>query len=245
MKLLKTIWNDLRQGENIDSYLTVLIALSVSILSLFEKTPAAWISSLTLAVLALLAFTNLINRRKMEEVIRKQTSEPRFIEEYPDTVSDDIIGAKELWLVGHHLSRTIINQAKLLEEKLGRKERIKVLLIDPDSEACRFANSALLYPLTVEQFQERIHVSLGILQSISQKNPKLLEVRVIDHLISFGTYSMNIDAPNAKMYIELYAYKGGGEEPRFVLDQKDGHWFEFYRAQLQTIWKNAKLYEFS
>ena len=171
MKLLKTIWNDLRQGENIDSYLTVLIALSVSILSLFEKTPAAWISSLTLAVLALLAFTNLINRRKMEEVIRKQTSEPRFIEKYPDTVSDDIIGAKELWLVGHHLSRTIINQAKLLEEKLGRKERIKVLLIDPDSEACRFANSALLYPLTVEQFQERIHVSLGILHRFLKRIP--------------------------------------------------------------------------
>lgn len=36
MKLLKTIWNDLRQGENIDSYLTVLIALSVSIPSYIQ-----------------------------------------------------------------------------------------------------------------------------------------------------------------------------------------------------------------
>jgi len=243
MKLLRSIWDDLRQGENIDLYLTVIVALAISVLNLAGWAPATLIPAITLAVLALLAITNLVNRHKLDDALQKQPSAQFFIENYPTSVIDDINSAKELWLVGYSLARTVLNYGSTFEAKLSRNERIKVLLIDPYSDAVRYANAGLLYPMTLEQFRERINTSLTMLSQIAKKYPGRLEVHLIDHPISFGTYAMNIDAPNGIMYVELYEYKTTSDEPRFVLRKKDGHWFELYREQLEILWKASKAYE--
>jgi hypothetical protein len=243
MKLLRPIWDDLRQGENIDLYLTVVAALAISVLNLIGLAPAVLLPAITLAVLALLAVTNLVNRHKLDDAIQKQSSAQFFVENYPSSVTDDINNAKELWLVGYSLARTVLNFGSALEAKLSRNERIKVLLIDPHSGAVRYANAGLLYPMTLEQFSQRIDTSLTMLSQIAKKYPGRLDVRLIDHPISFGTYAMNVDAPNGTMYVELYEYKTTSDEPRFVLRKKDGHWFELYREQLAILWKAAKPYE--
>lgn len=243
MKLLRTIWDDLRQGENIDLYLTVVAALAISVLNLMGVAPAALLPAITLGVLALLAITNLVNRHKLDAALQKQSSAEFFIENYPSNVTDDLKNAKELWLVGYSLARTLLNLGSTLEAKLSRNERIKILLIDPRSEAVRYVNAGLLYPMSNEQFSERINTSLTMISQIAKKYPGRLEVRLIDHPFSFGTYAMNVDTPNGTMYIELYEYKTTSDEPRFVLRKKDGHWFDLYREQLATLWKAAKTYE--
>ena len=243
MKFLNTIWNDLRQGENIDLYLTIAVAIAVSIFNLFSVAPEAWIPTLTLTVLALLAITNLVNRHKLDDVIQNQNSRELFIEEYPETVYSDIKNAKELFLAGYHLSGTVIRLGTTIEEKLARKEKVTVLLIDPDSDACKYANASLLYPTTDEQFSDQIRISLNTFESIANKFPGYLNIYLIDHPIPFGTYAMNIDSPNGRMYIELYAYKGGVDEPRFVLNQKDGEWYRRYAAQFKALLNNAKEYK--
>lgn len=245
MKLLQIIWDDLRQGENIDLYLTVVAALTISVLNLAGVAPANLLPAITLAVLALLAITNLVNRHKLDDAIHNRSSVQFFIENYPARVSDDIYNAKELWLVGSTLARTLINFGATLEAKLSRNERIKILLLDPNSDVVRHTNDSLLYPMTSEQYRERINTSLTTISQIAKKYPGRLEVRLLDRPIAFGTYAMNIDAPNGTMYVELYKYKTAFDEPRFVLHKKDRHWFELYREQLLTLWKAAKPYELS
>ena len=244
MNILQTIWEDVKQGENIDLYVTIIIAVLLPILSLMNLAPTTWIPSITLTVLALLAITNLVNRHKLDKVIENQTPTQFFFEEYPEEDLNDIKNAKELWLVGYHLSATIVKLSTVIEEKLSRKEKITVLLMDPNSQACQYANASLLYPTTDEQFRDRIRISLTTLRSIAQKYPDFLKVYLVDQLMPFGAHAMNIDDSNGKMYIQLYSYKSGGNDPRIVLNKKDGRWYDLYQGQLKALLKKATLYKF-
>jgi hypothetical protein len=248
MNFMKTVWNDLRQGENIDLYLTIIAALGISILNLTGLASEKWIPTITLAVLALLAFTNLVNRHKLDEVILQQQSTEYFLEKYPPGVSNDIKSAKELWLAGYVLGRTLMDNLGIIEEKLIKNEKVKVLLFDPQSDAMRHFSASLSFPISPEEMQKRINSSLETLKTLSQvakKHPGRLEVRLTDHPLFFGAYAMDINLPNGVMYIELYKYKGKVEdEPKLVLRKKDGHWFELYKEQLTAMWQDAKPYSF-
>jgi hypothetical protein len=246
MKLLRTVLNDLRHGENIDLYLTVVAALSISILNLIELTPKDWIPPITLAVLALLAITNLVNRHKLDAALMSQHSVEKFMEAYPVGAKSDIKTSKELWLVGYVLGRTLLDNLGVIKEKLLRNESVKVLLFNPDSDAMSHFCASLSISLNQDELQSRINSSLETLRSLSRfakKHPGKLEVRIFDHPFYFGTYAMDIRSPNGVMYIELYKYKGNmDDEPKFVLHKKDGHWFELYKDQLISMWQDAKPY---
>lgn len=248
MIFMKTVWNDLRQGENIDLYVTIIAALGISILNLTGLASEKWIPTITLAVLALLAFTNLVNRHKLDQVILQQQSTEYFLEKYPAGVSNDIKSAKELWLAGYVLGRTLMDNLGIIEEKLIKNEKVKVLLFDPQSDAMRHFSASLSFPISPEEMQKRINSSLETLKTLSQvakKHPGRLEVRLTDHPLFFGAYAMDINLPNGVMYIELYKYKGKVEdEPKLVLRKKDGHWFELYKEQLTAMWQDAKPYSF-
>jgi hypothetical protein len=245
MKTLRDILNDFRQRENVDLYITIIVAVILSVLGMLGLATNTWLTNSTLAVLALLAFTNLLNRHKLEETLHQHTTSHFFIEEYPESVNYDIINAKELWLIGFHLARTITNYAQVLDEKLSRKERIKVLLIDPNSEAVQYIHASIRYAMTLDQFKGKILTSLTILAELGKKYPGRLEVRLIDFPLTFGTYSMNIKSPNGIMYIELYKYKTKGCEIRFVLHQKDARCYESYSGQVEELWQAGKVYDFS
>ncbi len=246
MKILKQIWVDIRQGENIDVYLTIVGAIVLSALSLFGVSLGEKIAGVTLAVLALLAVNTLINRQKLDGLSELQTTIKWFQEEYPGTVNDDIESAQELWLVGYHLETTFTKRAFTFEEKLARKATIKILLLDPDADVTRYANESLLYPnTTVDEFNDRIRKSLGLITQFSKDHPANVEVRLSSYPLPFGAYAMNINAPNGVMYIEIYKYKTKIKEPHFVLRRKDGTWFNLYRDQLNALWENAGPYPIS
>ena len=60
MKSFRQIWDDIRQGENIDLYLTILAAILFVILNLAGLAPDTFLAPLTLSVLALLAVTTFL-----------------------------------------------------------------------------------------------------------------------------------------------------------------------------------------
>ena len=67
--MLKRIWEDFKYGENLDIYLTVIIATSIAVLSLFDVVSSSAMSSATLAVLALLSF--VIIQRQSRTALKK------------------------------------------------------------------------------------------------------------------------------------------------------------------------------
>ena len=74
MKLLRRIWQDFRQGENIDLYLTVTVSIVLAVLNIVNIVPSPWITPLNLSVLALLAFAMLGNRYRVETILERVTA---------------------------------------------------------------------------------------------------------------------------------------------------------------------------
>ena len=244
LNLFKKIWGDIRKGENIDLYLTILVGLALATANLFGFAPDNWLASITLAVLALLAISNLGNRYKLEMLLEQKAMEDLFLEEYPQTRTDEMRRANELWMVGINLHRTLYANP-WLGEKLQNKHKIKVLLLNPKTGALKYVVSrfASEHNQAEEEARKRstIKESLGTLSKFMKRYPDCLEVRITDYPLSFGSFAIDISSPKGIIYIEQYNYKMSGKNdlPKFFLKPKDGVWYEHYKKQIMVLWENA------
>ena len=59
MKALQRIWADVRRGENIDLYLTVIVVFGLGILNIVGSASSVWTTSAILAALGILAISAL------------------------------------------------------------------------------------------------------------------------------------------------------------------------------------------
>jgi hypothetical protein len=142
MKLLQRIWDDVRSGENIDQYLTIVAAIALTILNLAGVSLQSQLAPFTLAVLALLAINGLGNRFKMEELLNAKTEslDSFFTDEFPPSYKTDFENSDVMWLVGVSLHRTIKTNYTVLEKNYGKVKRF---------ESCSFTHTVqeLNYPL--------------------------------------------------------------------------------------------------
>lgn len=105
MKVIRTIWNDVKRGENIDLYITVVIAFIIGILSLLGYADQTLATSIVLAALGILTASSLRDKHALERVhsdLNKldstinerlqttRTSEIRLLQKL-STTSDDIL----------------------------------------------------------------------------------------------------------------------------------------------------------
>lgn len=246
MSYLKRIWQDIRRGENIDLFITVVVAIGLAILNLAGVAPANLVAPLTLAVLGLLAVATLGNRFKLEESLEtlNRTHTGLFQEKMPGKMENDIRRARELWLVGVTLNRTINTHYSLLEEKLARGDRVRVLLVHPEGvgpEMLALREYKARYSTT--RIRHLIHDSLDDLCNLQQRFGGV-EVRVIAYPLSYGGVLINPNERDGLLYLEHYPFKTpGGSLPKFVLEAKNGHWYEFFKLELQTIWDNSTPWE--
>lgn len=141
MNFLKQVWEDVKRGESIDLYVTVLLALALTVLSLLGIAPQTLIASITLTVLGLLAISALGNRHRLDELHRSIVQSPSnlFLEEYPPTLDAEFKSGKELWLVGVTLKGTISGKYIGLENQLRQGQRINILLLHPTGAAVEIA----------------------------------------------------------------------------------------------------------
>lgn len=68
--VVKRIWADISRGRNVDVYLILAVAFSIAILKLSQLPVEPWLAPITLAVLGVLAVSALVNRDKLEQLIK-------------------------------------------------------------------------------------------------------------------------------------------------------------------------------
>jgi len=118
MKLIERLWQDIRQGENIDLFISIVVSLVLVLLELFIDVPESVITPLLLTILALLSITNLGNRYRLETVIER--IKPRtetLLAKFPDNLLyHDMDKAKELMLIGVDLNTVLKSNYARLEK---------------------------------------------------------------------------------------------------------------------------------
>ena len=69
--VLEKIVEDLRNGENIENYIIIALAVIIFVFDIFGFDNPEMISEITLAVLALIAFGRIVDARKIERIDKK------------------------------------------------------------------------------------------------------------------------------------------------------------------------------
>ncbi len=133
----------------------------------------------------------------------------------------------------------------MLVSKLRNGGTLKVLLVAPSGTAYKMA--ALRFPGRVGGDQElaRIKSSLAILSELSAITPGSVEIRVIDFLVDYTAYALDMDLPNAVVYLERSTFKtsGGARKPKFVYRKRDHRWFEHIESEIKNLWEAASVWE--
>jgi hypothetical protein len=243
MKTIKLIWNDIKHGENIDLFATVLLAFGLAIVSLFGVSTSTWVPSLTLAVLGLLAISNLVNRYRIDVMLKKssETTETLFLEEFSsEQQTSDFDNASELWLVGIALTQTMRKQHSRIERLLKKGTKIKVLLVHPKGPALKIAVARSYRHTTEKQTRNEILDTITTLCDLRRVAPKNLEIRTIENPLGHAIFAINPTTASGVLYIAHFTFKmPGTSRPKYVLRAKDSKWYDFYRDELCTLWENG------
>lgn len=257
MRWLRKLGHDLSEGQNIELYLTIGIALVLSILGAFNIVDTGVVAAITLATLALLALGTLNNREKTndvqdkvvrltdlveESVLGNIRASKFFLSERP-RYDSDFQGAKTIYIVGTTLSRTVRDYLGTFEKRLKEGASIKFVIIDPKSDAAKQATLRSYGVKSDEFYHNRIKPTIDLLQILASL-PDLkgtAEFRLLPYMPSFGLILIDPGEANGKMYVEIYQHKSVDLNPTFVLDvRRDEKWFSFFYHQFDVLWASSR-----
>lgn len=243
MAFLKRAWQEIKSGENIDLYLTVVFAAGIAILNLLEVAPQSVLGPITLAILALLALTALGNRHRVEDLPNKfvHFKNDLFVEEFPTEINSWIESASELWLIGASLSRTIKTNYSVLERKLQKGHMLRVLVIHPEGPGLKIASERSYLRRSAEKEGNDIIVTLEYLCDLKEISPDNIQVRTIRYPLHYGAFAIEPSSVEGRICIENYPYRISGESlPKFVLTPQNGKWYRQFKQELEHLWANSE-----
>lgn len=173
----------------------------------------------------------------------KPTDKVLFLEELPPNCKKDLISAKEVWLIGSTLGKTISGNYDVLKAKLENGGNIRVLLVHPDGSPLEIIASRFLSPVNRNPVVQagRIKEVLENFCSLKKLTPDRIQIRTIEYPLSFGVIAINPTQASGTLYIEHYPFRTvSGSMPKFVLKANDGQWYEFFIKEIQALWENGK-----
>ena len=233
MHFFKRVWNEIKRGENIDLYVTVIVALSIAVLSLLGITSQILLASLTLTVLGLLAVSALGNRYQVEELRQSLTKsvDDIFLEEFPSSLDTDFESGKEVLLIGVTLRRFLSGRYIKIEEKLRRAHSIKVLLVEPKGASVEIASSRYYAAVnrnsgkTASSIMDSLHTFCSLKQIAQDK----VEIRTIENPLTFGAIAIDLEASTGVLYLEHFSFRTVSDAmPKYIFHANDKQWFDFF-----------------
>ena len=125
---------------------------------------------------------------------------------------------------------------------------VKVMIVDPDSKAIELAEERNIRPTDIDQARSEAKATIKQLCHLREEAGKLagkLEVRTIQHPLSYAAFGVNLGNSSGTIYISHFAFKmEPGSEPKMVLRVKDGHWFDFYKNEIFNMWESGVEWEY-
>jgi len=243
MKTLQQILDDIKQGENLDLYFTIVAALIVAGLNLFSATSPGLLNSLMLAIFAIIASSLVGNRHRLDEIKNRlgEVNKEIILEEYPDELKNELERANEIWVIGVHARSFLRHYHSTVENKLKKGKNIRVLMVDPDGYATAMVAARNPGKLFVESEQAIIRANLSNFSDLKSLAPAKIQIRVIDDPLTYGAYIIDPDSRDGVIYMQRYSYQAG-VTPKFIY-HPENQWFKFIKNEVQTLWNRSREWE--
>ena len=135
MSTLTRVLKDVRRGENLDGYLTIVVAIVVGILALLNLVPSTKVSGLILVVLAVLAFSVVVTRIGISDMADLQARPGhQFYADFPPELVGMRNSSNDIYVIGVDLARTIETSFGGLTHNLEHGARVRILVTDPTAD---------------------------------------------------------------------------------------------------------------
>lgn len=248
---------EIRKGENIDLYLTVLLAIVVAILGITGVANFEIISAVMLAILGLIANSLLASRRstqemqeaayqlktqfeKLQQEIRRESSIAEVLSKGYPNLAQEIRSAKNVSIVAIYLSGELTRYYSDFAQVLKQGGTLRFLLSESSPKTLQmmvYRSSSRREPETVKTTIKDTLARMKTLRGVTS-NADLLQVKAMPYVTSYGIIIIDSIEGNSKAYIKLTGFRNtGSEQPVFKLDeQTDKDWFEYFRNQFNTMW---------
>lgn len=248
MKIILTVWYDIRSRKNLDLYIIIILAVVVTVLGVTGQVGQIIISSAILATLAVVAMSLLINRHENEEIQKTLSSissgenlADKFIKhEYDRTRLRQLLSNSHVaFFWGPYLTTHILLLKDIIKERLQDDFQVRFLLMDPYGIATNL-KASLSKDKDVQYVRKRIESSCLELQHISQEIPTgKLKFLVMDYEQPYSIIAFDPDLPSGRIFVRLNSLDtSNAKRPTFELtNEGDVYWFNFFVHQFESAWK--------
>ncbi len=163
-----------------------------------------------------------------------------LMKEFPqDDVNKCIESSSDLTLMGLDLRFALERHSDRLSKILHSGGKVKVLILEPESEACKVALRYYFLDKSITVQKGYIEDAIDICRKLSKANPGVLELRLTDFLPHYGA----VLSSERVIYFWLYGYKRADEKnPIGILRPSDGKAFRLYSDEINSLWDDARVY---
>lgn len=244
-KLVKAILTDIRRGQNIDSYATMLVCIVAIALSIAGVAKTEWVLSAVLVALVIQSAHFISEERKLDRVISTyglaagQTFNYFKDEDYVDRIKK----ATKIHMICVANFRFIAANATDFTDFVSRGGELREILLDPESQtsvdmsAYRSEGASANPDFTRSQ----INMTIEKLKEIAshQKHEGQVKVRKTTYLTAvIFTWFEFKDEPGV-MCLTMTAFQQPTAKRPTVLvnEDRDLLAYEFFKAYYENIWR--------
>jgi Domain of unknown function (DUF5919) len=225
--------------EYLDLYILCLVALVFTVLGFVDVVRSAALAAITLALLALLAFSQIRSRRHIADIARAQHSDPLsiFRTEFPDDVDSRRGSASNLLLIGTTMSWAVRNRS--LRQMLQSGGKMRILVIDPtDEHLIRVTSKHMPHGMSEERLRQRLETTLDELADLRAGGD--MEIRVARFAPHMSISAIDIDRPDGLIVLQHYEHRPVGRSaPIFALKPADGAWYLHFARDAERQWADG------
>lgn len=225
--------------DNLDLYLLGAVALVFTVLGITGISDVRTTSAVVVALLALLAFSQIRSRRLMEQIRTESRGGARavFSRDFPADLAARRAQARDLLLIGDSLGRAVHGMRADLPTILAAGGRIRVLVLDPTDESLFAVAERRTHVPGPGTLAPRTRTTLEDLTLLRERTGGRLEVRVSSSILSAGFSCLDVGTPRGFVCVQHYEYRAPGEAaPIFGLEPADGAWYHHFAAEAERLW---------
>jgi hypothetical protein len=219
--------------EYLDLYILAASALVVAGLGILGIADVKTLASVTLALLAVLAYSQIRSRRHVAEIARAQKADPLsiFRTAFPEDLISRRAAATSSLLIGLTMTRTV-QAGSLVEmrQTLRSGGKIRILLVDPTNDELVAAVAEHgPHGINPGHTRRRIQTTLDELTDLQNSTGGDLEIRVASFIPPMGLNVIDADTADGLIVAQHYEHRPAAEAaPIFCLTPADGMWYEHF-----------------
>lgn len=230
--------------EYLDLYILATAALSFTVLGALGVVDIKVLASVILALLAVLAYSQIRSRRHVADIAKAQRSDPLsiFRAEFPEDLGRRRASASSLLLIGLSMTRTVQSGSLVeLRQILKSGGKIRVLVMDPTNDALiRAASEHRPQGITADRLKRRIEGTLDELGNLRDATSGELEIRVASFIPQMGINAIDVTSSDGLIVLQHYEHRPTSESaPIFSLRPADGFWYEHFVAESERLWRDG------